>query len=152
MRTHDRTSRRPPDGRWRVQIGVLVCCKSVGAFRGAQRHRGESGWGLGAFSCVYDRNSHFDHRSRFWPALALLGVTGVNFSCFCSLTTDRPKYFHHFFDFKHHHSTHPDGPACCGCSGASKSIGKQQNPYENRRFCGSGGAGARVPGGGSPGK
>ena len=35
------------------------------------------------FSCVYDRNSHFGHRSRFWPALALLGMTGVG-SKFCA--------------------------------------------------------------------
>ena len=62
------------------------------------------------------------------------------FTTFLHSTTDRPKKFHHFFDFKHHHSTHPDGPAFCGCSGTSKIIGKPENPYENRRFCVSGGA------------
>ena len=65
------------------------------------------------------------------------------FTTFSHSTTDRPKKFDHYFDFKHHHSTHPDGPAFCGCSGTSKIIGKHENPYENRRFPVSGGAGTR---------
>ena len=49
-------------------------------------------------------------------------------------TPDRPKTFHHFFDFKHHHSTHTDGPAFCGCSRASKNIWKCQKPLSKPTF------------------
>ena len=41
-------------------------------------------------------------------------------------TTDRPKKCHHFFDFKHHHSTHPDGPSFVGVQG-------HQKPLENTK-------------------
>ena len=63
----------------------------------------------------------------------------VSSDCFISFasahsTPDRPKKFHHFFDFKQHHSTHTDGPAFCGCSRTSKNIRKCQKPLRKSTF------------------
>ena len=41
-----------------------------------QRHRGGILLYLGAVSCLYGRNSHSDHRSRFWPDIPGSGTVG----------------------------------------------------------------------------
>ena len=63
---------------------------------------------------------------------AVLGHAAFSFLVFSTSVSRPTKKILSFFDFKHHHSTHPDGPAFCGCSVTSKSMGKHENPYENR--------------------
>ena len=63
------TSPPPPDGRWWVQMGVLVCCRFDWGALGVQKHRGGALFYLGVVSCLYGRNSHSDHRIRFWPGI-----------------------------------------------------------------------------------
>ena len=70
------------------------------------------------------------------------------FGVFRPQSADRPKKSPHFSTSNTTTAHTQMGLLVVGVQGHQKNIGKQQNPYENRRFCGSGGAGTRgLPGG-----
>ena len=72
------------------------------------------------------------------------------FWCFSTSVSRPTEKVFGFSISKHHQSTDPDGGPFGGCSGTSKTMGKHESPYGNRRFRVSGGAGTRGIGGASP--
>ena len=70
------------------------------------------------------------------------------FWCFSTSVSRPTEKVFGFSISKHHQSTDPDGGPFGGCSGTSKTMGKHESPYGNRRFRVSGGAGTRGTGGG----
>ena len=82
-----------------------------------------------------------------WAVGARWGAPRFRFWCFSTSVSRPTKKVPSFFDFKHHHSTHPDGPAFCGCSGYHKSLENTENFMRIDVFGVSGGAGTRGTGG-----
>ena len=77
-----------------------------------------------------------------WP------MPRFRFWCFSTSVSRPTEKVFGFSISKHHQSTDPDGGPFGGCSGTSKTMGKHESPYGNRRFRVSGGAGTRGTGGG----
>ena len=75
-----------------------------------------------------------------WP------MPRFRFWCFSTSVSRPTEKVFGFSISKHHQSTDPDGGPFGGCSGTSKTMGKHESPYGNRRFRVSGGAGTRGTG------
>ena len=80
----------------------------------------------------------------------MLSHVAFSFLVFSDFSHPTDQFFCGFSISKHHQSTDPDGGPFGGCSGTSKTMGKHESPYGNRRFRVSGGAGTRGTGGASP--
>ena len=85
-----------------------------------------------------------------WAVVRRCPVPRFRFWCFSTSVSRPTEKVFGFSISKHHQSTDPDGGPFGGCSGTSKTMGKHESPYGNRRFRVSGGAGTRGTGGPSP--
>ena len=85
-----------------------------------------------------------------WAVARRCPVPRFRFWCFSTSVSRPTEKVFGFSISKHHQSTDPDGGPFGGCSGTSKTMGKHESPYGNRRFRVSGGAGTRGTGGASP--
>ena len=85
-----------------------------------------------------------------WAVAPRCPMPRFRFWCFSTSVSRPTEKVFGFSISKHHQSTDPDGGPFGGCSGTSKTMGKHESPYGNRRFRVSGGAGTWGPGGASP--